>query len=178
LQGASDEARLRLGCLGLDDRLSRGHRRMSLQTDDRDTRTARARAMMRLSALARIILPCVVLCLVFFVVPAHSQPQGTFIDPDASAAQQQQLQQQQQRIEGRVVIPDRKSRVLIQPAGRVWDYFHEVVLHWLGAIVIAGTLAGLMLAYVILGRIRIAAGRSGRKVPRFTGFERFPPWLT
>jgi formate dehydrogenase subunit gamma len=133
---------------------------------------------MSATALARLILIVAAFCLALSEVPARSQPQGPFVDPDASAVQQQQLLQQQHRIEGRIVIPDQKARVLIQPAGRVWDYFHEVILHWLGAIVIAGTLAGLTLAYLILGRIRITAGRSGRKVPRFTGFERFSHWLT
>ncbi len=60
----------------------------------------------------------------------------------------------------------------------MWDHFHEVTLHWLGAIVIVGTLAALAAAYFLLGRIRISSGRSGRKVPRFTVFERFVHWLT
>jgi formate dehydrogenase subunit gamma len=60
----------------------------------------------------------------------------------------------------------------------VWDHFHEVTLHWLGAIIILGTVAGLAAAYVLLGRIRISEGRSGRKVPRFNAFERFVHWLT
>ena len=42
--------------------------------------------------------------------------------------------------------------MLIQPAGRTWDYFHEVLLHWGGAIVILGTIALLALAYLIMGR--------------------------
>jgi formate dehydrogenase subunit gamma len=68
--------------------------------------------------------------------------------------------------------------VLIQPAGRTWDHFHQVTLHWLAAVIILGTIAGLAAAYFILGRIRISAGRSGRKVPRFNSFERFVHWLT
>src|SRR6202011_3271877 len=63
-------------------------------------------------------------------------------------------------------------------AGRAWDHFHEVTLRWLGAIVILGMIALLVLAYFILGKIRISAGRSGRKVVRFSGFERFSHWLT
>jgi formate dehydrogenase subunit gamma len=66
----------------------------------------------------------------------------------------------------------------MQPAGRTWDYFHEVLLHWGGAIVIVGTIALLALAYLIVGRVRIAAGRSGQKVLRFKAFERFSHWLT
>jgi formate dehydrogenase subunit gamma len=100
------------------------------------------------------------------------------VDPDASAVQEQRLLQQAPRIQGRIDIPDRKASVLMQPAGREWVYFHEVILHWLGAIVILGMLALLALAYLVMGRIRIASGRSGRKVIRFTGFERFSHWLT
>ncbi|WMT77437.1 formate dehydrogenase subunit gamma [Bradyrhizobium sp. Ash2021] len=82
------------------------------------------------------------------------------------------------RIEGRIDIPDRKASVLIQPAGRTWDYFHEVLLHWVAAVVILGTIVLLGAAYLIMGRIRISAGRSGRTVLRFRAFERFSHWLT
>jgi formate dehydrogenase subunit gamma len=66
----------------------------------------------------------------------------------------------------------------MQPAGRAWDYFHEVQLHWVGGVVLLGMLALLALAYFVLGRIRISAGRSGRKIVRFSPFERFSHWLT
>src|ERR1700687_3591729 len=59
-------------------------------------------------------------------------------NPTASVASEQQLLQQSSRIEGQIDIPNDRERVLIHPAGRQWDYFHEVLLHWLGAIVILG----------------------------------------
>jgi formate dehydrogenase subunit gamma len=99
-------------------------------------------------------------------------------NPTASVTDQRTLLKQAPRIEGRIDIPDTKAGVLVQPTGRTWDYFHEVLLHWAGAIVIVGTIAVLGVAYLILGRIRILAGRSGQKVPRFSGFERFSHWLT
>jgi formate dehydrogenase subunit gamma len=99
-------------------------------------------------------------------------------NPDASVIDQRVLLEQVPRIQGRIDIPDVKASVLMQPAGRTWDYFHEVILHWGGAIVIIGTIAFLALAYLIIGRIRIAAGRSGKKVLRFKAFERFSHWLT
>lgn len=68
--------------------------------------------------------------------------------------------------------------MLIQPAGRTWDYFHEVLLHWGGAVVILGTIALLGIAYLIMGRMRISAGRSGKTIIRFKAFERFSHWLT
>ena len=133
--------------------------------------------------------PIVRICLVFVAVaflsiaaavPAPAQklgPDGA-PNPEASVVDQETLLNQAPRVEGRIDIPDTRASVLIQPAGRTWDYFHEVLLHWVGAIVILGTIGALGAAYLIIGRIRISGGRSGHKVPRFNGFERFSHWLT
>jgi formate dehydrogenase subunit gamma len=131
--------------------------------------------------LARIRLMIIALILVgLAAVPVSAQklgPDGA-PNPDASVTNQRTLLEQAPRIQGRIDIPDVKASVLMQPAGRTWDYFHEVLLHWSGAIVIVGTIALLALAYLIIGRIRIAAGRSGQKIVRFKAFERFSHWLT
>jgi formate dehydrogenase subunit gamma len=140
---------------------------------------------MRLPSPARIIrsnLLAVSIALIGLGInPAiHAQqhsPDGAYA-PDASAVHEEQLLQQAPRIEGRIDIPDTRSAVLIQPAGRRWDYFHEITLHWVGAVAIIGMIALLAGAYLIMGRIRISAGRSGRKITRFSGFERFSHWLT
>ena len=52
------------------------------------------------------------------------------------------------------------------------------MLHWIGAVAILGMIVALGAAYLIMGRIRISAGRSGQKVRRFNAFERFSHWLT
>src|SRR6202035_1078261 len=44
--------------------------------------------------------------------------------------------------------------------------------------VILGMIAVLGAAYLIMGRLRITAGRSGQKILRFKAFERFSHWLT
>jgi formate dehydrogenase subunit gamma len=125
-------------------------------------------------------LVLVVLLVVSSVVPAGAgaQQPNVPVDPDASAVKEQTLLQEEARVRGRIDIPDTRSSVLIQPAGRRWDYFHEVTLHWGGAIVLVGTLALLAVGYLVLGRLRISAGRSGTKIVRFSGFERFSHWLT
>jgi formate dehydrogenase subunit gamma len=131
-------------------------------------------------AYTRLVIVAVTLLAIAASAPAIAQklgPDGA-PNPTASGVDEQTLLKQFPRIEGRIDIPDTKAAVLIQPAGRSWDYFHEVLLHWGGAIVILGTIALLGLAYVILGRIRIAAGRSGQKILRFKAFERFSHWLT
>jgi formate dehydrogenase subunit gamma len=132
-------------------------------------------ARIRLLIVATPLLVCATV-----VVPALAQklgPDGA-PNPTASVTPQRDLLMQAPRIEGRIDIPDRKASVLIQPAGRTWDYFHEVLLHWGAAIVILGMIALLAGAYFILGRIRISAGRVGRTVVRFRAFERFSHWLT
>jgi formate dehydrogenase subunit gamma len=135
---------------------------------------------MTLLARIRLLIVTVALLSIAAAVPAHAQklgPDGA-PNPTASVVDQGTLLKQAPRIEGRIVIPDSKAAVLIQPAGRTWDYFHEVLLHWGGAVVLAGTVILLGLAYLIIGRIRIAAGRSGQKILRFKAFERFSHWLT
>ncbi len=135
---------------------------------------------MTLLARIRLLIVTVALLSIAAAVPAHAQklgPDGA-PNPTASVVDQGTLLKQFPRIEGRIVIPDTKAAVLIQPAGRTWAYFHEVLLHWGGAVVLAGTVVLLGLAYLIIGRIRIAAGRSGQKILRFKAFERFSHWLT
>jgi formate dehydrogenase subunit gamma len=134
--------------------------------------------MMALLARVRFILGALAVCGVIALGTPASAQQAQPVSPDASAVNEQTLLGQSPRIEGRIDIPNETASVLEQPAGRTWDYFHQVTLHWLGAIVILGTIAALAAAYFILGRIRISAGRSGRKVPRFNAFERFVHWLT
>jgi len=100
------------------------------------------------------------------------------VDPDALAVKQKDLLKAGPRVEGFVIIPSERAGVLIQPAGRVWRYFHEEVLHWGGAAILLGVIALLALAYLVMGRMRISAGRSGWRILRFTSFERFAHWLT
>src|SRR3984885_13104415 len=128
----------------------------------------------RLAVLAMLVLGMLA------IAPAIAQklgPDGA-PNPTASVTSQRDLLKQVPRVEGRIDIPDTKAAVLIQPAGRTWDYFHEVLLHRGGAIVIVSTVVFLGLAYLIVGRIRISPGRSGVKILRFKAFERFSHWLT
>jgi formate dehydrogenase subunit gamma len=136
--------------------------------------------MIFLGRIRRAVLILILLLGVVAFGPAMAQklnPDGA-PNPTASVTSERDLFKQVPRIEGRIDIPDTKASVLIQPAGRTWDYFHEVLLHWGGAIVILGTIVFLGLAYLIIGRIRIAEGRSGKTVLRFKAFERFSHWLT
>lgn len=81
-------------------------------------------------------------------------------------------------INGRVSIPDGKSAVLIQPAGRDWRAARRETLPLIGGIVILGMLAAVVLFYVVRGRIAIDGGPAGRTMLRFASFDRFTHWLT
>jgi formate dehydrogenase subunit gamma len=135
--------------------------------------------MTHLAAWLRFMLGAIVLAgVIALAVPALAQQQAPIIDPTTSVVNEQTLLRELPRIQGDIDQLDPRARVLEQPAGRVWDHFHEVTLYWVGAIVILGTLAALAAAYFLLGRLRISAGRSGRKVLRFKSVERFAHWLT
>jgi formate dehydrogenase subunit gamma len=136
--------------------------------------------VMRFPAAIRLATFVLMLVGIVLSAPAIAQkvgPDGA-PNPTASVIDQQTLLKQVPRVEGRIDIPDTKAAVLIQPAGRTWDYFHEVLLHWAGAIVILGMIVVLGAAYLTMGRLRITAGRSGQKILRFKAFERFSHWLT
>jgi formate dehydrogenase subunit gamma len=109
--------------------------------------------------------------------PAVAQ-QPTSVNPTAQSVKEQQLLKELQRIQGRGSLPDARSQVLEQPAGRDWRQFHQVTLRWIGAIAILGMLALILLFYLIRGMVRIESGRSGRTVVRFNAFERFVHWMT
>jgi formate dehydrogenase subunit gamma len=132
-------------------------------------------AMAAVHTLMRVFL-CAVLLLVVVALPAHAQsPSPT--NPDANVVGEEQLLHELNRVEGRISIPDSRESVLIQPAGRSWRMFHEVILNWIGAVAIGGVIGLLAIFYLVRGPIKIEGGRSGRKILRFDGFERFAHWL-
>src|SRR5205085_7716193 len=116
----------------------------------------------------------------FLLIIATSTPSGAQqqVNPTASSVKEQQLLQELNRVQGRVSIPDQRSGVLEQPAGRDWREFRNVTLRWIGGIAILGTLAVLVIFYLSRGMVRLESGRSGRSIVRFTAFERFVHWMT
>jgi formate dehydrogenase subunit gamma len=125
-----------------------------------------------------IIGALALLAVVAVATPASAQGGGSSVNPTASSVKEDQLLREMRRIQGRGTLPDMKSEVIEQPAGRDWRYFHDVTLRWIGGIAIVGMLALLVVFYITRGPVRIAAGRSGRTVLRFNSLERSVHWLT
>jgi formate dehydrogenase subunit gamma len=131
-----------------------------------------------LLARARLILGALALLLLIGLAAPVGAQQPTSVNPTASSVKEDQLLRELQQIQGRGTIPDRKSYVVEQPAGRDWRQFHQVTLPWIGAIAIIGMLLLLVGFYLWRGMVKIAGGRSGRAILRFNGFERFVHWMT
>jgi formate dehydrogenase subunit gamma len=112
-----------------------------------------------------------------FVLPAAAQ-QAISDNPTASAVKEDQLLNQLKQIQGRGSIPDTKSYVIEQPAGRDWRHFREVTLRWIGGVAILGMVMLLVVFYLWRGMVRIEGGRSGLNIVRFNAFERVVHWMT
>jgi formate dehydrogenase subunit gamma len=137
--------------------------------------------MTMLSARIRFVVGALALLLVMTLAqPGNAQQRNpdNSVNPTASSVQEDQLLRELNRVQGRVSLPDQKSGIIEQPAGRDWRQFHEVTLRWIGAISIIGIAVGLLIFYLWRGMVRIKAGRSGRVIVRFNAFERFVHWMT
>jgi len=126
--------------------------------------------------LFRVAIGTWALLLLIMAAPAPSLAQQ--INPTANSVNERQLLQEMDRIQGRVSIPDQRSSVLMQPAGREWREFRNVALRWIGGVAILGMLAVLVIFYLTRGMVRLESGRSGRTIVRFNAFERFAHWMT
>jgi len=134
-----------------------------------------------LGSRIRFIVGAMTLALIVAVAaPAGAQQRNpdNSVNPTASSVKEEQLLQEFQRIQGRGTIPDTRSYVIEQPAGRDWRQFHQVTLRWVGAISIVGMLVLLVGFYLVRGMVRLESGRSGRVLVRFSAFERFVHWMT
>jgi formate dehydrogenase subunit gamma len=133
---------------------------------------------MTLVARIRLIAGALALLCILAIAPPVSAQQPNSVNPTASSVKEDQLLRELNRVQGRVTIPDAKSSVVEQPAGRDWRHFHEVTLRWIGAISILGILALLVIFYLSRGMVKIEGGRSGRAIVRFTALERAVHWMT
>jgi formate dehydrogenase subunit gamma len=133
--------------------------------------------MQALAVLLRAVLFLVVLA----IAASGSTPEAAeaqLVNPTKDAVSEDQLLQHEKTIRGLGHIPDTKSYILEQPAGRDWRHFHEVTLRWIGSVAILGMLAVLVVFYLSRGMVRLESGRAGRTIVRFNAFERFVHWMT
>jgi formate dehydrogenase subunit gamma len=131
-----------------------------------------------MASFGRVIRLVVGACAFLLVIAVSTPSNAQQVNPTASAVKEQQLLQELNRIQGRVSIPDQRSGVLEQPAGRDWREFRNVTLRWIGGIAILGMIVVIVIFYLSRGMVRLDRGRSGRTIVRFSAFERFVHWMT
>jgi formate dehydrogenase subunit gamma len=137
---------------------------------------ATARRWFRLLAIALGL--CLAGALIAPTATLAQQRQPLEVNPTAQSVKERELLKELNKIQGRSSLPDAKTGILEQPAGRDWRQFHQVTLRWVAAVAILGMFAVLILFYLIRGMVRIEQGRSGRTLVRFNAFERFVHWMT
>ena len=69
------------------------------------------------------------------------------------------------------------ARVLIQDGGMKWLEWRAGPVRTFGTYILLGMILLLALFYLIRGKVRIASGKSGETIQRFSGLERFAHWL-
>src|SRR2546421_3003046 len=109
--------------------------------------------MMEKRTLGFVITAASVLWLFAALYSAVFAQQPTSVNPTAQSVKEQELLKELKKVQGRGSIPDTKSYVIQQPAGRDWRQFHEVTLHWIGGIAIFGMLILLVGFFLFRGMI-------------------------
>ena len=70
------------------------------------------------------------------------------------------------------------TAVLIRPEGEAWRHFRMNELIPMAAMLLALVLGVIVAFRVMRGKIPIQAGRSGKKIRRFSDFQRYVHWTT
>jgi formate dehydrogenase subunit gamma len=78
---------------------------------------------------------------------------------------------------GTVTIPQAEAGVLIQSEGEQWRSIRNGPLSTYGSWVLFGVIGAAALYFAVRGRIRIAAGRSGKLMTRFSLTQRVTHWF-
>jgi formate dehydrogenase subunit gamma len=126
------------------------------------------------TVLLVLILP--LLPYVFAVNTDVSSPVAGSV-PNPGADLWRAVRQRDGIIAGSSQVKGVETGVLISPAGKAWLEFRKEKLIPYSAYVFAGIASALLLYFLLHGRIRIKAGRSGVRVPRYSRFERWVHWI-
>lgn len=78
---------------------------------------------------------------------------------------------------GLTVTAGPETGVLIRSEGLEWRAWHNGVVATYGGWLLLGTCGLIALYYVVRGRLRIADGRSGKVMPRFSLAQRIAHWF-
>lgn len=126
-------------------------------------------------------LAALMMMLTMVVLQPASAQQPSSVNPTASSVKEDQLLnalKPGQTVQGRTSIPDANAANVIAPGNQNWRVTNQGIMQWVGALSILGISGGLLLFYLMKGKIRTSKGASGKTLTRFNTLERFTHWLT
>lgn len=97
--------------------------------------------------------------------------------PNPAADLWREVRQKDVASAGATQVSGVESAVLINPYGEKWRQFRMQQLLPYGGYALSGVLLLLLLFYLVRGRIRLEAGPSGKKLFRYTVYERTIHWF-
>ncbi|NNG05336.1 MAG: formate dehydrogenase subunit gamma [Inquilinus sp.] len=114
------------------------------------------------------------------VPPSEPGPEGGTVPGQTlgSASDAEIWRQIRRGAAGTVTIPQDEAGVLIQSEGEQWRSIRNGPLSTYGSWLLFGAVGVAALYFAIRGRIRIAAGRSGQRMTRFSLTQRVTHWFT
>lgn len=121
--------------------------------------------------------------LLLFTFPAVSHAAGPSViqqDPGAELWNAVRARAQSDSDLGQVrsQVKGMESTSLVNIGGDEWRHFRMDQLIPIAAKVLGFTIIAILLFRLVRGKIRIKAGRSSRKIKRFTTFQRYVHWIT
>lgn len=81
-------------------------------------------------------------------------------------------------VEGYTSVASEAHQILIHNGGQVWREMRNGVIAGIGPWLMAAVLAAIALFYLIVGKDRLEKPRTGRRLERFSLFERVLHWYT
>jgi len=141
------------------------------------TKSSHGRQMLKgMLATVLLVLILPLLPYVFAVNTDVSSPVAGSV-PNPGTDLWRAVRQRDGIIAGSSQVKGIETGVLISPVGKAWLEFRKEKLIPYSAYVFAGIASALLLYFLLHGRIRIKAGRSGVRVPRYSRFERWVHWI-
>ena len=83
-----------------------------------------------------------------------------------------------QGVEGYTAVKGPEANVLIQNGGENWRYLRTGVVIEYGSYVILGMIGLIVVFFILFGRVKLAHGREGMTVERWSLFDRTLHWYT
>ncbi len=145
----------------------------------RMTTTKSSRGQMMLKGMLATVLLVLVLPLLPYVFAgtADNASPAVVSVPNPGADLWREVRQRDGIIVGSTQVKGVDTGVLINTTGQAWREFHVEKLIPYSGYFLAGILALLLIYFLLRGRIRIKAGRSGVLIPRYSAFDRWVHWI-